>query len=358
MSPDNEQRDLGPGANEPRNAKWAIRTEHLTKIYGNRLIAVNDMSLEVPQGSIFGLLGPNGAGKTTTLKLLLGLQRPTAGRAEVFGQPCGVNAIGVRSMIGYLPTHPKLPGNLRPTEYLDLLGQLCRLPRELRKPRFASLLRAVGLLGATDQKIQTFSTGMCTRLGIAASLVGDPPLLLWDEPTAGLDPSARRFTIDLIRELGKTRTVVIATHILSDIDQICDHVGVMHEGRMIFTGAMYDMKQRLRRDEISLELEGSDDDVLRLAQQADGLDGVGARAEAGHTLVVKVSDSRTRADALADVLKLVDSSNLTLAAIHSGYNETENAYLQLLQEDVAHGFQRFDLDARHPTDAVSGNPPA
>jgi len=358
MSPDNEQRDLGPGANEPRNAKWAIRTEHLTKIYGNRLIAVNDMSLEVPRGSIFGLLGPNGAGKTTTLKLLLGLQRPTAGRAEVFGQPCGVNAIGVRSMIGYLPTHPKLPGNLRPTEYLDLLGQLCRLPRELRKPRFASLLRAVGLLGATDQKIQTFSTGMCTRLGIAASLVGDPPLLLWDEPTAGLDPSARRFTIDLIRELGKTRTVVIATHILSDIDQICDHVGVMHEGRMIFTGAMYDMKQRLRRDEISLELEGSDDDVLRLAQQADGLDGVGARAEAGHTLVVKVSDSRTRADALADVLKLVDSSNLTLAAIHSGYNETENAYLQLLQEDVAHGFQRFDLDARHPTDAVSGNPPA
>jgi len=358
MSPDNEQRDLGPGANEPRNAKWAIRTEHLTKIYGNRLIAVNDMSLEVPRGSIFGLLGPNGAGKTTTLKLLLGLQRPTAGRAEVFGQPCGVNAIGVRSMIGYLPTHPKLPGNLRPTEYLDLLGQLCRLPRELRKPRFASLLRAVGLLGATDQKIQTFSTGMCTRLGIAASLVGDPPLLLWDEPTAGLDPSARRFTIDLIRELGKTRTVVIATHILSDIDQICDHVGVMHEGRMIFTGAMYDMKQRLRRDEISLEMEGSDDDVLRLAQQADGLDGVGARAEAGHTLVVKVSDSRTRADALADVLKLVDSSNLTLAAIHSGYNETENAYLQLLQEDVAHGFQRFDLDARHPTDAVSGNPPA
>jgi len=358
MSPDNEQRDLGPGANEPRNAEWAIRTEHLTKIYGNRLIAVNDMSLEVPRGSIFGLLGPNGAGKTTTLKLLLGLQRPTAGRAEVFGQPCGPNAIGVRSMIGYLPTHPKLPGNLRPTEYLDLLGQLCRLPRELRKPRFASLLRAVGLLGATDQKIQTFSTGMCTRLGIAASLVGDPPLLLWDEPTAGLDPSARRFTIDLIRELGKTRTVVIATHILSDIDLICDHVGVMHEGRMIFSGAMHDMKQRLRREEISLELEGTGEDVRQLAQQADGLDGVDARAEAGHTLVVRVSDSRSRADALADVLKLVDSSSLTLAAIHSGYNETENAYLQLLQEDVAHGFQRFDLDARHPTDAVSGDPPA
>ena len=164
----------------------AIRTEHLTKIYSQRLIAVNDMNLEVPCGSVFGLLGPNGAGKTTTLRILLGLQRPTAGFARVFGKSCGPNAVDVRSQIGYLPTNPKLPGNLRPIEYLDLLGKLSRLPREVRKPRISALLRSVGLLGATDQKIQTFSTGMCTRLGIAASLVADPPLLLWDEPTAGL----------------------------------------------------------------------------------------------------------------------------------------------------------------------------
>jgi ABC-2 type transport system ATP-binding protein len=358
MAPSDPRQAVSSGTPTPPNAEWAVRTEHLTKIYGNRLIAVNDMSLRVPRGSIFGLLGPNGAGKTTTIKLLLGLQRPTAGRAEVFGRPCGPNAIGVRSLIGYLPTHPMLPENLRPTEYLDLLGQLCRLPREFRKPRFASLLRAVGLLGATDQRIGTFSTGMCTRLGIAASLVGDPPLLLWDEPTAGLDPSARRFTIDLIRQLGKSRTVVVATHILSDIDQICDHVGVMHEGRMIFTGAMHDMKQRLRRDEFNLELEGASEDLLELAQQADAMEGITARAQADHTLVVRLSDSQSRAAALADVLGLVESSRLTLTTIHSGHNETENAYLQLLQEDEAHGFQRFDLDARHPADAVPGDPPA
>jgi ABC-2 type transport system ATP-binding protein len=336
----------------------AIRTERLTKIYGNRLIAVNDMSLQVPEGSVFGLLGPNGAGKTTTLKLLLGLQRPTAGRAEVFGQACGANAVGVRRLVGYLPTHPKLPGNLRPTEYLDLIGRFYRLPAEVRKPRFASLLRAVGLLGATDQTIQTFSTGMCTRLGIAASLVGDPPLLLWDEPTAGLDPSARRFTLDLIGELGKRRTVVVATHILSDIDQICDHVGVMHEGRMIFTGSMQDVKRRLRQDDVSLELEGPAADVGRLAQQVNNLEGVDARVQAGQTLVVRVAHSRTRADALAEVLKLVDAGSLTLQSIHSGQNDTEHAYLQLLQEDQAHGFQRFDLDAGQPDDAALGDPQA
>ncbi|MFH1922576.1 MAG: ABC transporter ATP-binding protein [Planctomycetota bacterium] len=333
----------------------AIRAEHLTKIYGNRLIAVNDMTLEVPRGSIFGLLGPNGAGKTTTIRLLLGLQRPTAGRVEVFGHPCGANAVGVRRMIGYLPTNPTLPGNLRPTEYLDLLGQLYRLPSEVRKPRFASLLRAVGLLGATNQRIHTFSTGMNTRLGIAAALVGDPPLLLWDEPTAGLDPSARRFTLDLIRELGKTRTVVVATHILSDIDQICDHVGVMHEGQMIFTGSMQDMTRRLQRDEFRLDLEGSSDDVTRLAQQVNALEGVEARVHAGKTLVARVTNARSRADTLANVLKMVESGNLSVQSIHSGQNETEDAYLQLLQEDVAHGFQRFDLDVQHADDAVLGD---
>ena len=318
----------------------AIRTEHLTKIYSQRLIAVNDMNLEVPLGSVFGLLGPNGAGKTTTLRLLLGLQRPTAGQAQIFGKSCGPNAVSVRSQIGYLPTNPKLPGNLRPIEYMELLGKLSRLPGEIRKPRISALLRAVGLLGATDQRIQTFSTGMCTRLGIAASLVADPPLLLWDEPTAGLDPAARRFTLELIRELGKTKTVVIATHILSDIDQICDHLGVMHEGRMIFTGSMQDMKQRLCRHDFTLELEGAAEDVRRLAHKVTGLEGIDALDNTGQALLVRIADGRSRSRTLADVLKLIDESNLSLQAIHSGQNATENAYLQLLQEDEAHGFHR------------------
>ncbi len=329
-----------PGAGEEVRMELAIRTEHLTKIYSQRLIAVNDMNLEVPRGSVFGLLGPNGAGKTTTLRLLLGLQRPTAGQAQVFGKSCGPNAVSVRSQIGYLPTNPKLPGNLRPIEYLDLLGRLSRLPGEVRKPRISALLRAVGLLGATDQRIQTFSTGMCTRLGIAASLVADPPLLLWDEPTAGLDPSARRFTLELIRELRKTKTVVVATHILSDIDQICDHLGVMHEGRMIYTGSMQDMKLRLRQHDFTLELEGEAEDVRRLAREAANLKGVDTTVDAGQALLVRIAEGRSRSRSLADVLKLIDAGNLSLQAIHSGQNATENAYLQLLQEDEAHGFHR------------------
>lgn len=338
--------------------EWAIRTEHLTKIYGDRMIAVNDMSLEVPRGTVFGVLGPNGAGKTTTFRILLGLQRATAGRAEIFGKPCGPNAVAVRSLVGYLPTHPQLPGNLRPIEYLDLLGQMCRIRPEVRKPRLVSLLRAVGLLGITDQPIHTLSTGETTRLGIAASLVADPPLLLWDEPTAGLDPAARRFTLDLIRELAKTRTIVVSTHILSDIDQICDYVGVMHHGRMIFGGPMQDMKRRLRCDDFNLELSGDEEAIQRLATQADQLVGAAVDVQAGHVLVVRVDDERRRAGVLAEVLKLAETAGLSLQTIHSGLHETENAYLQLLQEDESHGFHRFDLRPQHANDALPGDPPA
>jgi len=336
----------------------AVHTEHLTKIYNNRVVAVNDMSLDVPRGAVFGLLGPNGAGKTTTFRLLLGLQRATAGRAEVLGHSCGPNTVEVRRLIGYLPTHPKLPGNLRPIEYLDLLGQLCRIPREVRKPRLVSLLRAVGLLATTDQSIETLSTGETTRLGIAASLVADPPLLLWDEPTAGLDPAARRFTLDLIRELGKNHTIIVSTHILGDIDQVCDYIGVMHEGRIIFSGSMQDMKRRLRRDDFCLELGGSEADVQALVAKGNALTGIDIQLRAGNTLTVRVAAGQSQADTLAELLKIVDAAGLPLVAIHSGLHETENAYLQLLQEDQAHGFQRFDLNVRQPDDALPGHPPA
>lgn len=338
--------------------KLAIRTQHLTKMFDHRLIAVNDMNLSVPEGAIFGLLGPNGAGKTTTIRLLLGLQKATAGSAEVFGQRCGPNAIGVRRLIGYLPTNPKLPGSLRPTEYLDLVGQLYGLPREVRRPRLASLLRAVGLLDATGQQIKTFSTGMGTRLGIAASLIGNPPLLFWDEPTAGLDPAARRFTLNLIRKLGETRTIVVASHILSDIDQICDHVGVMHHGQMIFAGTMQAMKQRLHQEDFRIELEGAPEEIDSLLLKAEPIEGIRLKMQPDGSFMMRVVGSRSRSDALSEIMKLISDSPLALLSVCSGRNETEDAYLQLLQEDEAHGFYRFDLQRPFTSDAVSGDFPA
>lgn len=329
----------------------AIRTEHLTKVYSGRVIALNDLNLIVPAGAVYGLLGPNGAGKTTTLRLLLGLQRPTAGRAWVFGNRCGSNAVDVRQLIGFLPTHPRLPGHLRPVEYLDLLGKLYRLPSQVRKPKLTSLLRAVGLLNATNQRIQTFSTGMRTRLGIAASLLADPPLLLWDEPTAGLDPAARRFTLDLIRELAHSRTIVVATHILSDIDQVCDHVGVMHEGQMIFSGTMEELKRHLRRDDAVLELAGEPAAVAKYIQESNGSDACSLQLRGTHHVAVQIADGADRAGVLAKLLIDLKDHGLSLKSLRSGASETEDAYLHLLQEDQAHGFRRFDFQAAGGSDA-------
>ncbi|MGQ9503653.1 MAG: ABC transporter ATP-binding protein [Thermogutta sp.] len=330
-----------------------IRTSHLTKVYGSEVIAVNDLTFEVPAGVIFGFLGPNGAGKTTTLRLLLGLQRPTAGRALVFGHDCGPDATRVRRLIGYLPTNPKFPAHLKPFEYLDLVGQLYRIPADVRRPRIAALLRAVGLLAVADQRIGTLSTGETTRLGIAASLVGDPPLLLWDEPTAGLDPAARRFALDLIRELGETRTIVVATHILADIDQVCTHVGVLHEGRMIFCGSMTEMKRRLRGDSFFLELAAEEEARQRLQTLLSELEGITLHWLDSHRLRVTISEERSRAAGLAEVLRRVDQAGAVLHSIQSGLGATEDAYLQLLQEDERHGFKRFQ-DAPKPTHPHTG----
>ncbi|MBC7353826.1 MAG: ABC transporter ATP-binding protein [Thermogutta sp.] len=326
---------------------WAIETEHLTKVYGGEVIAVNDLSFRVPRKVIFGFLGPNGAGKTTTLRLLLGLQRPTAGRAWIFGHACGPQSVTVRRLVGYLPTNPRFPGHLKPFEYLDLVGQLYRMPADVRRPRIASLLRAVGLLGVADQRIATLSTGETTRLGIAASLVGDPLLLLWDEPTAGLDPAARRFALDLIRELGRERTILVATHILADIDQVCTHVGVMHEGRMIFCGPIAEMKRRLRGDSFFLDLEGTEENLRQLAGMLAALPVVSAQWLDPRRVRIAVNGEVSRAEALAEVLRRVDQAGVVLHGVQTGLGATEDAYLQLLQEDELHGFTRFQ-DAPRP----------
>ncbi len=334
----------------------AIRTEHLTKVFGGVVIAVNDLCLTVPKGAVFGFLGPNGAGKTTTLRLLLGLHRPSAGQAFVLGRPCGIDAADVRAMIGFLPTNPKFPPHLKPFEYLNLVGRLHRIPSDVRIARISSLVRAVGLLPVTDQRIGTLSTGETTRLGIAASLLADPPLLLWDEPTAGLDPAARRFALDLIQELRHDRTVVVATHILADIDRVCDHVGVMFEGRMIFSGTMQDMKRRLRQEGITLELAGSRDALRKATEVLPNRCQVEHRWVSENVLSLTVEEGAGRAKALADVLHVLAEVGVDLQSIQSGHGDTESAYLNLLQEDQSHGFARFQ-DSPRPTHADRGGVP-
>jgi ABC-2 type transport system ATP-binding protein len=220
----------------------AIRTENLSKIFrvgfwARRVRAVEEVSLEVRTGEIFGLLGPNGAGKTTTLKMLLGFVRPTRGTATVAGEPAG--SLAARRQLGYLPENPALYEFLTGIEYLRFAGRLAGLSRRDAVAQADRLIEVVGLEGRADRAIRRFSKGMVQRLGLAQALIGDPGILILDEPMSGLDPIGRKDVRDVIlRQRAEGRTVLFSTHILSDVEAICDRVGIMIDARLTDCGTL------------------------------------------------------------------------------------------------------------------------
>lgn len=317
-----------------------LSTRNLTKIYGGSQIALSGLDLDVEPGVVLGLLGPNGAGKTTALKQLMGLHLPTAGYCEIFGQRVTPNSADIRRRIGFLPTNPRFPPGMTPISYLDFMGKLSGLPHQVRQSRLAGLIRAADLLSASAQKIKGFSTGMLTRLGIAASLMNAPELLIWDEPTAGLDPEGRRHTIDLIRDLRKDKTVILSSHILSDIEAVCSHVAVLHEGQLIFYGTMQELKLRLQCDTIVFEL-GADPAALQaLAQRLGTEPTVATCAVDGCRVTVSFRSTGAFAESVAGILQLVVASGIPLIAIRSASDQTEDAFFALLREDEGRGFTR------------------
>jgi ABC-2 type transport system ATP-binding protein len=220
----------------------AIRTEHLSKTFrvgfwARKVCAVEDVSLEVQTGEIFGLLGPNGAGKTTTIKMLLGFVRPSRGAATVAGEPAGT--LAARRRLGYLPENPALYEFLTGVEYLRFAGRLTGLSRRDSAAQADRLIELVGLGGRADRAIRRFSKGMVQRLGLAQALIGDPETVVLDEPMSGLDPIGRKDVRDIIFRLrAEGRTVLFSTHILSDVEAICDRVGIMIAARLTDSGTL------------------------------------------------------------------------------------------------------------------------
>ena len=181
-------------------AEHVIEISHLTKQYGSKT-AVNDLSLSIRRGEVFGLLGPNGAGKTTTILMLLGLTEPTSGTAEILGKNCAREPLAVKSVVGYLPDNVGFYSDMTGRQNLRFTGQLNGLPKDVIEERIDQLLERVGMAYAADQKAGTYSKGMRQRLGIADVLMKDPQIIVMDEPTLGIDPEGMRELLELIRKL-------------------------------------------------------------------------------------------------------------------------------------------------------------
>lgn len=217
---------------ESTENNWAIRTEGLTKRYGD-VLALDHLDLRVPQGSVFGFLGRNGAGKTTTMRLLAGLAHPTAGRAWIMGMETTNGDTRARRLFGYLPQSPAFYKWMTPIEFLDYIGRAYGLAPNERARRIEEMLELAGLQDAAKRRIGGFSGGMVQRLGIAQALIHEPQVLLLDEPTSALDPAGRYEVLEMLSQLHGRVTVFFSTHIIADVDRICDTIGVLHRGQLL-----------------------------------------------------------------------------------------------------------------------------
>jgi len=226
-------------------AELVIETKGLTKRYGD-LVAVNGLNLRVKKGEVFGLLGPNGSGKTTTILMLLGLTEPTAGTVRVLGFDPVRQPLSVKARVGYLPEQVGFYDDLTARENMFYIAKLNGLRRDEMYKRVEQALEQMGLTDVADRRVGTFSRGMRQRLGVAEVLLKQPQLIIMDEPTQGLDPEAAREFLEIIHSLkAEGITVLLSSHLLYQVQEVCDRVGLFHQGRMVLEGTVKELAQRV-----------------------------------------------------------------------------------------------------------------
>src|SRR3984885_33949 len=235
----------------------AISIQNLTKVYPipfrrEKVTAVEDLSLTVEPGQVYGLLGPNGSGNSTTIKIALGLVAPPSGRTEIFGRDS--TAVESREDVGFLPENPYFYKYLTGEETLQFYGKLCGLNAARRRERSKELLKLVGLEKAADRRLGGYSKGMLQRIGLAQAMIQEPRLLVLDEPTAGVDPAGSREIRDLILDF-KNRgiTVLLCSHLLEQVQEICDRIGILNRGALIKEGRLEDLISIQNQTELILE---------------------------------------------------------------------------------------------------------
>jgi ABC-2 type transport system ATP-binding protein len=227
-----------------------IEIQGLTKQYGE-LVALDDLTLSIEQGAVFGFIGPNGAGKTTTMRILTTLLRPTAGQAWIAGHSIADDPVGVRRVIGYMPDFFGVYDDMKVWEYLDFFAACYNIPAAAREGMIDDLLALVDLQHKREAMVESLSRGMKQRLCLARTLTHDPQVLILDEPASGLDPRARIEMRELLRELQNMgKTIFFSSHILSEVADICTSIGIVEAGKLIAHGDMEEMKRRLRANRL------------------------------------------------------------------------------------------------------------
>jgi ABC-2 type transport system ATP-binding protein len=276
-----------------------LEIQNLSKSFGNNKV-IDGLSFAVPEHSIFGFIGQNGAGKTTTMKMVLGLLRADSGSISVCGEKVSFGQTKTNQYIGYLPDVPEFYSYMRPKEYLKLCGEITGLSNEKIKSRSEELLTLVGLQGV-NKKIGGFSRGMKQRLGIAQAILNEPKLLICDEPTSALDPVGRKEILDILQQVKGKTTVVFSTHILSDVERICDHVAVLNNGKLALSGTLTELKEKHREDGLKIEF-ATDADKEQFAAAPQIAPFMGKTEQTATNIIFHINDVSQAEAAVLDVL--------------------------------------------------------
>ena len=302
-----------------------IRVEGLGKTYrkglfGSGFRALEDVSLEVQPGRVFGLLGPNGAGKTTLIKILLGLASPTSGRAFLFGEPAG--APRLRRRIGYLPEAHRLPGYLTGRQVIELFGMLSGRERSFLRQRIDPLLERLDMSQAADRKVKEYSKGMQQRIGLAQAMAHEPDLVFLDEPTDGVDPVGRAAIRGMVEELKRRGTTIfINSHLLLEVERMCDRIVIMDKGRIVREGTIDELTPRTGR--VRFELSPNPDNLAEL------LEGLGAGLDQND----RGFELHIGPDELDRIVDRLRAAGISIRSLVQGRIDLEQAFIETVRTE-------------------------
>lgn len=305
-----------------------IKAEHLTKNFGE-FKAVDDISFEIKPGEIVGILGPNGAGKTTTLRILTAYFTPTLGQVKYDDLDIVEDSLKIRQKIGFLPENNPLYENMKVREYLSYAGEMHNLSKDKLKAAVKKAIEICGLKDRENQEIGTLSKGYRQRVGLAQALVHDPEILILDEPTEGLDPNQRIEIRDLIKKIGQQKTVILSSHVLSEVEATCNRVLIINQGKIVASGTPDELKsQSAKQTKISLKAEGPLEQMVDAIKKLDGVEKVLNAKSEGNIVSLEIETDSTK-ELRKPLVQLLLDNNWQLLEINKHEKSLEDIFVKL-----------------------------
>lgn len=309
-----------------------IEIRHLTKKYGSH-VAVNDLNLTVEKGKIYGFLGPNGAGKSTTMNMITGYLAPTEGEVIINGHDILKEPEEAKKCIGYLPELPPVYPDMTVGEYLSFVAELKGIKKTERKENITDVMKLVKITDREKQLIKNLSKGYKQRVGLAQALLGMPEVIILDEPTVGLDPKQIIEIRDLIRGLGKNHTIILSSHILTEISAVCDHIFVISKGKLVASDTTEGLERKFAGgNQMEVTVKGSEEKAKEIAKKIKGVESVRVleRKEAGTcTLQIKTR----KKDVREDLFYALAEAKIPIYGLNSGVKSLEEIFLTLTGEN-------------------------